>query len=161
MAGFLNQFRRKVVSSVWKDQTIPPPAKDIDDKIALGVLLWVVAEADEKFLPQEEEKIKEVLLSYAKISAEDLSLILASIKAAADESIDLHQFTSEVSHDLVYAQRVTIVEHLFRIACVDKELDDKELDLIRQISGLFHLSHRDFIDAKIKAKKEFGLKTVE
>jgi hypothetical protein len=35
------------------------------------------------------------------------------------------------------------------------------METIRKISGLFHLSHKDFIKAKIEAKKEFGLDTVE
>jgi uncharacterized tellurite resistance protein B-like protein len=64
MAGFLDKFRKNVISSVRKDKKDEPMVKDIDDKIALGVLLWVVAEADDKFLPKEDEKIKEVLISY-------------------------------------------------------------------------------------------------
>ena len=58
MAGFLDKFRNNVVSSVWKDKRDEPKVIDIDDKIALGVLLWIVAEADEKFLAKEDEKIK-------------------------------------------------------------------------------------------------------
>ena len=52
-----------------------------------------------------------------------------------------------------------IIENLFRIACVDKELDNNELETIRKISGLFKIEHSNFIDAKIKIKKEFGLDT--
>ncbi len=44
MAGFLDKFRGNVVSSVWKDKKDEPKVKDINDKIALGVLLWIVAE---------------------------------------------------------------------------------------------------------------------
>ena len=78
MAGFLDQFRKNVITSVRKDKPDEPNVKDIDDKIALGVLLWVVAEADEKFLPEEEEKIKEVLRLYSGISSEDMPIVLAS-----------------------------------------------------------------------------------
>ena len=38
-------------------------------------------------------------------------------------------------------------------------LDNSELEVIRKISGLFHVEHKDFIDAKIKIKKEFDLDT--
>ncbi len=69
MAGFLDKFRKNVISSVRKDEE-GPKAKDIDDKIALGVLLWVVAEADEKFLAHEDEKIKEILILHSKIPEE-------------------------------------------------------------------------------------------
>jgi len=159
MAGFLDEFRKNVISTVWKNKIDETEVKDIDDKIALGVLLWVVAEADNKFLPQEEEKIKETLLLYSKVSKQDLPLILNSIRVAAKERIDLYRFTKEVSENLSYNIRVIIIEELFRIACVDKDLDDDELEVIRKISDLFHISHKDFINAKVKIKKEFGLDT--
>ena len=159
MAGFLDRFRKNVIASVWKDKPDEPKVKDIDDKIALGVLLWVVAEADEKFLPEESDKIKEVLISYSKISNEDIPTVLASIKEAAKERIDLFRFTNEISEDLPYGIKMSIIENLFRIACVDKDLDNNELEIIRKISGLFHIGHKDFIDVKISVKKEFGLDT--
>jgi len=159
MAGFLDRFRKNVISSVWKDKQDEPKIKDIDDKIALGVLLWVVAGADEKFLPVEEKKIKEVLVSYSKIPNEDIPTVLASIKEAARERIDLYRFTHEVSEDLPFDIKISIIENLFRVGCVDKDLGNNELETIRKISGLFNLSHKDFIDAKIKVKKEFGLDT--
>ena len=159
MTGFLDKFRKNVISSVWKDKADEPKVKDIDDKIALGVLLWVVAEADEKFLPEEEEKIKEVLISHSKISNEDIPTVLASIKEAAKEKIDLYRFTQEISEDLPNDIKVSIIENLFRVACVDKDLDDNELEAIRKISSLFKVEHTDFIDAKIRIKKEFGLDT--
>ncbi|MFQ5963855.1 MAG: TerB family tellurite resistance protein [Candidatus Scalinduaceae bacterium] len=159
MAGFLDKFRKNVVSSVWKDKEDVPKVKDIDDKIALGVLLWIVAEADEKFLAKEDEKIKEILILYSKISKEDIATVLASIKEAARERIDLYRFTHEVSENLPYNVKISIIEILFRVACCDKELDHKEIEIIRKISGLFHIAHKDFIDAKITIKKEFGLDT--
>jgi uncharacterized tellurite resistance protein B-like protein len=157
MAGFLDQFRKKVVSSVWKDKPDGPQVKDINDKIALGVLLWVVAEADERFLAEEEEKIKEILFSYGKIPEEDIPYVMSSIQEAAKERIGLERFTHEVSKDLEYKVKTSIIETLFRIACADKELDNKEHEVIRKISGLFGLAHEDFINAKIKIKRELGL----
>ncbi len=157
MAGFLDEFRTKVLAPLHKEEAVEP--KEIDDKIALGVLLWVVAEADEKFLPEEEKQMKEILASYAKISEEDMAYVMGSIKEAARERIDLYQFTNEVSKNLDYQMKISILENLFRVACSDKELDDKELETIRKIANLFRLSHGDFIKAKIKIKKEFGLAT--
>ena len=150
MAGFLDQFRKKVVASVWKEVPDEPEVRDIDDKIALGVLLWVVAEADEQFRPEEEAKIKEVLKTYAKISESDIPYVMTSIQEAARERIDLYRFTHEVSQDLPYDKKVSVVEILFRVACADKDLDSKEIETVRKIARLFHLSHRDFIDAKLK-----------
>jgi uncharacterized tellurite resistance protein B-like protein len=161
MAGFLDEFRKNVITSVWKDKRDEPKVKDIDDKIALGVLLWVVAEADDKFLAKEDVKIRDILATYGKISEEEIETVLASIKEAARERIDLHRFTREVGKDLPYEVRKSIIETLFRVACCDEELDHNEIETIRKISGLFHIAHKDFINAKITIKKEFDLDTVE
>ena len=39
MAGFFDQFRKNVISDIWKNKPDEPKVKDIDDKIALGILL--------------------------------------------------------------------------------------------------------------------------
>ncbi|GJQ57226.1 MAG: TerB family tellurite resistance protein [Candidatus Scalindua sp. AMX11] len=161
MAGFLDKFRKNVITSVWKEKIDEPKVRDIDDKIALGVLLWVVAEADEKFLAKEDEKIKEILISHSKIPTEEIVTVLASIKEAARERIDLFRFTHEVKVNLPYDVKVSIIETLYRVACCDQELDHEEIEIIRKISGLFQIAHKDFINAKITVMKEFGLETVE
>ncbi len=159
MAGFFDKFRKNVITSVRKDKRDEPEKIDIDDKIALGVLLWVVAEADEKFLAKEDENIKETLILHSKIPEEEISTVLASIKEAARVRVDLYRFTREVNTNLPYNSRISIIETLFRVACCDKELDHKEIEVIRKISGLFRVTHKDFINAKITIKKEFGLDT--
>ena len=159
MSGFLDKFRNKVKSNIRKEA--PKQERYIDDKIALGVLLWVVAKADEKFLPQEENQIKEIITNYCNIDKKDLPLVLSSIKEAERQAIDLYSFTSKISEDLNYQMKISILENLFRVACIDKDLDNQELEIIRKISNLFGLEHSDFISAKIKIKKEFGLQTFE
>jgi len=157
MAGFLDHFRKHITSSVWKEDAGQGPHREIDDKIALGVLLWAVAEADNTFLPQEHEQIKGILKTKSKISDEDVAVVLEAVKEAARERIDLYQFTREVSADLTYDVKVSIIEDLFRVACSDRELDDAEVEIIRKISGLFRIYHKDFINAKLRVKKEFGI----
>jgi len=159
MSGFLDQFRKRIVKSVWKDAADSMEAIDIDDKIALGVLLWVVAEADDEFLPEEKEKMKDILQNYGDVSDDDIPVIFESIEQAAKDRIDLHTFTQEVSCDLDFTKRMEIIENLFRVACIDNDLAHQEEEMIRKISGLFRLDHKDFIDAKIKVKKEFGMDT--
>ena len=85
--------------------------------------------------------------------------IFAFIQEAARERIDLYTFTSEVAAGITYDAKISIIEHLFRVACVDGDLDNNELEAIRRVCDLFNVSHRDFIDAKIRVKKEFGMDT--
>ncbi|MFA5259833.1 MAG: TerB family tellurite resistance protein [Candidatus Omnitrophota bacterium] len=159
MSGFLDRFRNAVVQSVWKDTADSPPQIELDDKIALGVLLWVVAEEDKTFLPEEESAIKTILETLGGVSPENMPVVLNSIKLAARERIDLFTFTREVSQDLPYVVKKGIVENLFRVACADGDLAHEEQGVIRKISGLCGVDHKDYIAAKLKIKKEFGLDT--
>ncbi|MFT7538295.1 MAG: putative tellurite resistance protein B-like protein [Lysobacterales bacterium] len=133
----------------------------VDNLIALGVLFWVVAEADDDFLCKEKEKIEEIISEYGDISAEDMPIVLRSVEEASLMRIDVHSFTKEVKENLTDTCKIGIIENLFRVACVDKNISPNELEMIRTIAGLFNVEHKDFIEAKIKIKREFGMETVE
>ena len=164
MPGFLENFRQNIISLAYPESgEISGEASGfgdtVDNLIALGVLLWVVAQSDEKFLPEEKEKIGDILSSYGKISAKDLPIVLRAVEEASINRIDLYAFTREISGNLSFKAKTGIVENLFRVACTDRELDPKEHETIRKISRLLSLDHKGFIEAKIKIKKEFGLDT--
>ena len=159
MSGFFNSLRKKVVNSVFKDIEDESCLPEIDDRIALGVLLWEVASADEKILPKEEDVLRDILSKRIKASIQDVEVVMASIKVAAKERIDLHTFTSHIKKDLPYEARLEVIEDLFCLACSDKDLDHQEHELIRKICGLLYVTHKDFIDIKIKIKKESGMDT--
>lgn len=161
MLGIFNSLRKKVVDAVSEGDTDVSDEKKVDNLISLGVLLWAVAEADDKFLPEEEESIAEILKTYGHIRKEDMSIVLRAIEEASLERVDFYKFTSEVSKDLEYDAKVEIIEDLFRVACSDKDLDNEEYEMIRKISGLLKVEHKEFIDAKMRVKKEFGINNSE
>ena len=161
MAGFLDTFRTRVTSSLRENVSHKPDNSYIDYKIALGVLLQMVADADDKFLSEEQGQIESILTQNSAVDRQDIPVILESIKQAKEESIDLYRFTSEVKKNISYEKKTLIVRFLFKVACIDKELDNKELEIIRKISDLVGISHSDFIKTKIEIKKEYGLKTVD
>jgi len=164
MPGMFDNIRQNIVSALSpqgeedQENTVHSN-READNLIALGVLLWVVAQADVKFLPEEETKIREILKTYGKVSEKDMPIVLRAIKEASINRIDLHTFAKEVSEGVSFQLRVGILENLFRIACVDQDLDHEEHEVIRKISSLLKIEHKDFIEAKIRIKKEFGIDT--
>lgn len=154
--GFLESLRKKIDPN-YKPEEVHPEHCEVNNLIALGVLLWTVAESDEKFLPQEREKIVDVLKSCENISEDDMPIVLRAIEEASINKIDYHAFTSEVKKGISRGAKIAIIENLFRVACIDGDLDNDELEAIRKISGLFMLDHEEFIGAKVKVKKEFGM----
>jgi len=159
MIGILKNIRDKVLNAEQVDEGSEGQDRHSDNLIALGVLLWEVAQADKKFLPEEQEKMKSVLNSYSEISDKDFPIVLRAIKVASLQKIDLYSFTHEVSTGLPREAKIAIIENLFRVACIDNDLDHEEHEMIRKITGLFRLDHTEFITAKVKVKKEFGLDT--
>ena len=158
MEAFVDQFREKLLSKISKD-SLKLDDKEINKAIGLGVLLRIVAEADKQLLPEEEDKVKDVLASHAKIPEEQIQIVLATIKQATEDRIDMWSFTNLFVR-ILNEEKIPIVENLFRVACADKDLDFDETETIRKMANLMMVSHRDFINAKIKVKRELGLDTV-
>ena len=48
------------------------------------------------------------------------------------------------------AEKIALVELLWRIIYIDGRLDKHEEYLVRKLATLLHLSHKDMIDAKLK-----------
>ena len=137
------------------EKAIQPEIKDIDRQIILGVLLQAtgaVAEADGKFLPEEEKEIKQILLSYLKINEEDFPVVLTAIRQSAIEGVDCCQFAETANKNLPADIKISIIEDLFRVACVDKDLNSKEIEIIKKIADIFQISVQDFAE-QVKRKR--------
>ncbi len=155
MGGLLDRIRGLVVPAAAMTDAARP-ARDIDDKIALGVLLWIVAEADGRFLPEETALIEEVLSTHSGVGDADLAVVMASVEQAAADRIDLYSFTHEVAADLTPDARTEIIRHLYRVAYADGSMDHEEVEAIRQIGGLLRVPYRDMNDARTAARKDGG-----
>jgi uncharacterized tellurite resistance protein B-like protein len=128
-----------------------------DEKIALGVLLWSVAEADGRFDDAEVTLISEVLTRHGGVDPADLALVLEAVRQAAKARIDLYSFAREAADGLSPPQRVEIVRQLYRVACADGSLRGEEVEAVRLVATLLRVPHPDFIAAKLAAKAEFAL----
>jgi len=98
--------------------------------------------------------IKKILVSRCGYKEEEVPLILASAREAIRSCLDIQGFTREVNQRRGYQERLRILENLFRVAFSDQSLVYQELETIRKIATLFWISHKDFINTKLKIKKE-------
>ncbi len=71
-----------------------------------------------------------------------------------DSSVELFQFTRLIDDAFTPEQKVQVVERLWRIAYADEQVDRLEEHLVRKIANLLHVSHRDYIAAKLAARGE-------
>ena len=52
-----------------------------------------------------------------------------------------------------YEDKIRLINNLWSIAFSDKQLDKYEEYLIRKISDLLYVSHKDFIEQKLRVKE--------
>ena len=137
-----------------QDQQEPQALSEQEIQLASAALLVEVAVIDQHFDEREHQQLQLLLASQCQLSAEDAAtLIDDAVKASAD-SASLYDFTQMINRGCDYSQKLTLMKNLWTIAYADGELDKYEEHIIRRIADLIHVSHRDFIMAKIETRGE-------
>lgn len=66
-------------------------------------------------------------------------------------------FTSLMNDRFTQAQQIQVVEFMWQVAYADDTLDSNENHLISKVAGLLHVTHGEYIAAKLPAKEEARL----
>ena len=127
-----------------------------DIRIAAGVLLLEIANADGKFNESEKENITAYLKINFNLSGQDLDNLIEKSKKEADDSIDIWRFTSAINRNYSIGDKINIIETIWKIAYADGILDKHEDYLVHKLAGLLRLSHKQLIAAKLKVLNEIS-----
>lgn len=132
--------------------------REIDPKkrlqIATCALFIEIANADERFLEIEKNKVIELMRSLFNLNNEYIEELIELSKRSIEDSLSLYEFTSEINANCNQEEKYEIVKNLWRLIFVDDNLHPYEDYLIRKISNSLHVSHSDMIAAKIEVKNE-------
>jgi uncharacterized tellurite resistance protein B-like protein len=119
----------------------------------LGGLMGVVARADGDIDFKELQEIRRQIQSYAKFEPEALDMLMSIIEEESVRGLDRARLVSEYTANAGFEDRVALLDLLFAVAAADGALTHAELEELRGISAAMNLSHRQYIDAKLRAKK--------
>jgi len=126
------------------------PAHDI--RLAVAALMAEVMRMDGRLDAAERGQILSALAQRFRLTREEAAALITRAGEAAEQALDLHQFTSVVIRHYTTEQRQQIVADLWRVAMADGYADAHEEQLIRRVSDLIGISHRQFIAAKLAAE---------
>jgi uncharacterized tellurite resistance protein B-like protein len=126
----------------------------VDLTLAFCVLLLETARADEEFSDEEHDRVVTVLKSRFSLSNEESEELINLASRAREESLDLWGFTNRINKTYDREARRRILKEIWRIVYADGTLDAHEDYLVRKLTHLLRLSHRDMIDAKVSVLKE-------
>jgi uncharacterized tellurite resistance protein B-like protein len=120
--------------------------------LATAALLFEIVRADGHVSEGERTVMRAAVQSTFDLSGEELESLMGLAEEASRSAVSLYEFTQVVDASFSPAEKKRIVELLWLVAFADSLKDPLEEHAIRKIAGLLHVSHPDFIDAKIRAR---------
>jgi len=120
----------------------------------LGGLMGLIAQADGEIDPRELEEIRRQLQFHGSFEAEALEVLIATIEEESVRGLDRARLISEYTASANFQERLRLLDLLFAVATADGGLTHAELEQLRAISAAMGLSHRQYIDAKLRTKQK-------
>ena len=121
-------------------------------KLASAVLLVQVMQSDGKGQVGEKNALLQALKNSFSWGEREIEQLLALSEKTASASYDYHRFTSLLNEHCTQAQKTQLVENMWTVAYADAHLDENEQHLISKVAGLLHVTHGQYIAAKLHAK---------
>ena len=120
---------------------------------ACAALLIETALADKVFNDEELASMKQTLKIVYKVEEKDIDELIDESKKKVSESTSLYEYTRLINDLCDYEDKLRLINNLWSIAFADQQLDKYEEYLIRKMSDLLHVSHKDFIQQKLLVKE--------
>ena len=127
------------------------PGEEGGLNLAVAALLVEVLRADYDVAAAEQRQVVESLSRLLGLDADASAALVAEAEQRIDRSHDLYQFTSQVNRDYSAADKLRLLESLWRVARADATVHKYEEHLIRRVADLLHVPHAGFIAAKLRA----------
>ncbi|MBK7719120.1 MAG: TerB family tellurite resistance protein [Simplicispira sp.] len=121
-------------------------------QLAAAVLMVEVVRADGRMDASERAAALAALRRRFDLAPEALDALLDQAQDSARSAYDYQQFTSRINDAFGHDDKVRLVEALWQIAYADAHLDANENHAINKIAGLLHVTHGEYIAAKMRAK---------
>ena len=129
----------------------------IDDKTSIKACVALLLEtsmADEILDESELMALKNTLQKDFQINEDEIDELIDLAKENVEDSTSLYEFTRDINDNFDAAERVKLIESMWKIAYADGNIDKYEEHIIRKVSNLIYVAHSDFIKAKLSAKDQ-------
>jgi uncharacterized tellurite resistance protein B-like protein len=127
-----------------------------DADIALCVLLLEAAHVDGECSHEEQEHIILTLVTKCGLPREEIDAFLAQGEKKRTDSADLFQFTRYMNSNFTKQEKIEVMEAVWRIIHIDGHLEKHEDHFAHKLANLLRLTHKELIDAKIKARLQLS-----
>jgi uncharacterized tellurite resistance protein B-like protein len=149
MLDALKEFFRSALAPAAE---VAPEDRERALRLAAGALLFEVVRADGKVEAAERAVMKAALQSTFDLDGAAADELVGQAEQQSREAVSLFEFTALVDRAFPPEEKKRLVELLWLVTFADGVKDPLEEHIVRQVAGLLHVAHPDFIDAKIRAR---------
>lgn len=122
-------------------------------QLATAVLLVEVMRAEPDIGAAEQQAVISTLREKFSLADDELARLMDLAAETAKTTYDYHRFTTTLNDHFTHAQKIQVVENMWRVAYADAHLDAHENHLISKVAGLLYVTHGEYIGAKMRAKE--------
>ena len=122
-------------------------------RLAAAVLLVETMRAEPAGTAAERDAVLRALRGRFSFADDELARLVELAETEARDAYDYHRFTSVLNERFSQPQKVALVETMWQVAYADAHLDAHENHLISKVAGLLHVTHGEYIGAKMRAKE--------
>ncbi|HSG17310.1 MAG TPA: TerB family tellurite resistance protein [Anaerolineae bacterium] len=158
-AYFDDFIKNKVYYAVEQRLHIDPTELGLSDdelrKLSLvGGLMAKIAQLDHQLTDAEFDDMESIFRDIWSVSHEAAAFVVEVAVSAVDATYDTFRMMRELATGATEDERRQVVEVLFAISAADGDMSIEETEEIRVIARGLNLTHKDFIDAKLKVLGE-------
>jgi len=135
-----------------KSETTLPNLDSTTLNEAIATLLVEAARVDNNTTEADIAEAKKSLKLLANINSEQADELIRKASLPKNRPTSYLPLTRTINQNLGYDQKCVLIGAMWAIAHSDSHIDPHEDHIIRKISDLIYVSHRDFIDQKIKSQ---------
>jgi len=121
-------------------------------QLATAVLLVEVMRADPATTGEERQAVVEALRRKFTLADDELARLVELAEDKSRGANDFFSFTSALNERFTHPQKVRMVEFMWEVAFADGHLHVNENHLISKVAGLLHVTHGEYIAAKLHAQ---------
>jgi uncharacterized tellurite resistance protein B-like protein len=119
-----------------------------------GGLMAHVAYVDQEVTGAEFDAMADILEAKWGASTVEAALVAEVAVSETSKGLDIYRLSREFFETTIAEQRVRFLDVLFAVADGDGRVSYEETEEIRLIAKMLKLTHRQFIDAKLKIPSE-------
>jgi uncharacterized tellurite resistance protein B-like protein len=125
-------------------------------RLSTAVLLVEVMRADLQVNDVRQRVVAEKLRNRFGLDDHALGTLVTQAGQTARHAYDYQHFTSSLNDHWTQGQKISLLENMWDVAYADAHVDANENHVISKVAGLLHVTHGEYIGAKMRAKEAAG-----